>query len=453
MGLDAPTSQLMELKVVAEMPEVVVPAEPTPEGAFYLSNIDQVVNFYVETVYFFKANAAKGVDNVAEVLKEALSKLLVPYHFLAGRLTLNMQQMRMEIDCNRAGVLFTKSTTDLSISDLGDVSLPNPLFRSLILLPKDADTVSEAPIMTAQVTLFKCGGFCLGHYMNHAVMDGISALKFLNNWCSIAKGEGLTLPPSLDRTLLSARSPPSPVFDHPEFVKLSDMPTNTSFTTTDAIGAQFKGTSAPINHVFQIFPFTAQELESLKQHALSDPSISKCSTFEAIVAHVWQARSKSVAAAPDQQCKIFFAVDFRNRIYPPLPSNYVGNAVVAPLVQVQHADLISNSLSFCVRKIQQCMECVTDEYVRSSIDWWETYKGVPAFLGEILVSAWWKIPFETVDFGWGKPIYAGPVVNDRSEFILLLSNGKRDGGLNIYLALLPEEMAKFEQNIKVPSMS
>ncbi|KAJ7295338.1 hypothetical protein O6H91_23G006100 [Diphasiastrum complanatum] len=451
MGSDVPTSRLMELKVVAEMPEVVVPAEPTPEGASYLSNIDQVVNFYVETVYFFKANAAKGVENAAEVLKEALSKLLVPYHFLAGRLTLNAQQMRMEIDCNRAGVLFTSATTDLSISDLGDVSLPNPLFRSLILLPKDANTVSEAPIMTAQVTLFKCGGFCLGHYINHAVVDGVSAVKFLDNWCSIAKGEGLIFPPSSDRTLIRARSPPSPVFDHPEFVKLSDMNANT-FATTDAIDAQFKGTSAPIKHVFQVFPFTAQELDTLKQQALRDPSISKCSTFEAIVAHVWQARSKSVEAAPDQQCKLTFAVDFRNRIVPPLPSNYVGNAVVAPLMHLRHADLISGSLSFCVRKIQQSMECVTDEYVRSSIDWWEIYRGVPAFLGGLLVSAWWKIPFDMIDFGWGKPIYAGPVVNDRSEFILLLSNGKRDGGLNIYLALLPEEMAKFEKNIKVSSL-
>ncbi|KAJ7285467.1 hypothetical protein O6H91_18G084100 [Diphasiastrum complanatum] len=53
---------------------------------------------------------------------------------------------------------------------------------------------------------------------------------------------------------------------------------------------------------------------------------------------------------------------------------------------------------------------------------------------QVTVAAWWKIPFELLDFGWGKPIYAGPVVNDRT----LLSNGKHDGGLNVYLALLLE---------------
>ncbi|KAJ7545198.1 hypothetical protein O6H91_09G110400 [Diphasiastrum complanatum] len=302
-----------------------------------------------------------------------------------------------------------------------------------------------------QVTLFKCGGFSLGLYMNHAVVDGVAALKFLNNWCSIARGEGLILPPSPDRSPLRARSPPSPTFHHPEFVKLSDMPANSSFTTTDAVTAQFTGTSAPSKHVFQIFPFTAKELESLKQQALSDPSISKCSTFEVIVAHIWQARSKSVEKASDQSSKLFFAVDFRSKIDPPLPSNYAGNAIVAPLVELQHGDLILNSLSFCVRKIQQAMESVTNDYVRSSIDWWEIYRGVPAIMDGIIAAAWWKIPFEMLDFGWGKPIYAGPVVNDRTEFILLLSNGKHDGGMNVYLALLPEEMAKFETNIKVPS--
>ncbi|KAJ7545202.1 hypothetical protein O6H91_09G110400 [Diphasiastrum complanatum] len=229
------------------------------------------------------------------------------------------------------------------------------------------------------------------------------------------------------------------------------MPANSSFTTTDAVTAQFTGTSAPSKHVFQIFPFTAKELESLKQQALSDPSISKCSTFEVIVAHIWQARSKSVEKASDQSSKLFFAVDFRSKIDPPLPSNYAGNAIVAPLVELQHGDLILNSLSFCVRKIQQAMESVTNDYVRSSIDWWEIYRGVPAIMDGIIAAAWWKIPFEMLDFGWGKPIYAGPVVNDRTEFILLLSNGKHDGGMNVYLALLPEEMAKFETNIKVPS--
>ncbi|KAJ7190047.1 hypothetical protein O6H91_Y529000 [Diphasiastrum complanatum] len=328
------------------------------------------------------------------------------------------------------GALFTTAISQLSICDLGDVSLPNPLFRSFVLLPKDAKTLSDAPLFTAQVTLFSCGGFCLGLYMNHAVVDGVAALKFLNNWCSIAKGGGLILPPSPDRNPLRPRSPPSPVFEHPEV---------------------FTGTSAPSKHVFQIFPFTAQDLESLKKQAISDPSISKCSTFEAIVAHVWQARYKSVETDPDQPCKLFFVVDFRNKIDPPLPSNYAGNAVLAPVVQLQQADLISNSLSFCVRKIQLAIESITDEYVRSGIDWWEIYRGIPAILDGVIAAAWWKIPFEMLDFGWGKPIYAGPVVNDRTEFILLLSNGKHDGGLNVYLALLPDEMAKFEKNIKVPS--
>lgn len=79
------------------------------------------------------------------------------------------------------------------------------------------------------------------------------------------------------------------------------------------------------------------------------------------------------------------------------------------------------------------------------MDFSETYKSIPALPGGIFLSAWWKIPFFHVDFGFGKPIYAGPIVNAMVEFPLLLSNGKQDGGLNLYIALPNDQLDKFEQ--------
>lgn len=88
---------------------------------------------------------------------------------------------------------------------------------------------------------------------------------------------------------------------------------------------------------------------------------------------------------------------------------------------------------------------------RSGIDWWEVYRGVPAIPSGIFISSWQKMPFYAIDFGWGKPIFAGPAVTPMVEFVLILPNGKHDGGLNVILALHPDVMAKFEEYTKVSS--
>lgn len=89
--------------------------------------------------------------------------------------------------------------------------------------------------------------------------------------------------------------------------------------------------------------------------------------------------------------------------------------------------------------------------MKSALNWLEIYKGRPAIYGRnIYVSSWWRLPFYEVDFGWGSPAYAGPIVTPMTEFVLFLPNGKNDGGLNLHLALLPATMAKFEQYFLSP---
>lgn len=89
----------------------------------------QVLAFTVETLYFYPANPEKPNTTVAETLREALSKVLVHYDFVAGRVKLNETEMRMEIDRNYAGAQFNSASCDLTLQELGDVTAPNPLFR------------------------------------------------------------------------------------------------------------------------------------------------------------------------------------------------------------------------------------------------------------------------------------------------------------------------------------
>ncbi|KAI5066769.1 hypothetical protein GOP47_0017297 [Adiantum capillus-veneris] len=428
--------------------ETILPSSPTDLSPLYLSQIDQCVAYIVDTVYFYPAPPGSGPadrSNVVPKLRQCLADILVPYHFMAGRLCLNSQG-RLHIDCNREGVLFTAASSELTMAELGNVTHPNPAFRSLVLQAINALKMTDNPLLMMQVTTFKCGGFSIGFSMNHAVFDGQGAAEFVLNFSSLTRGAGMLVEPNPDRTMLKPREPPQVKFKHPEYLKLLDIPKGTAFTTSELADLDFAAIQLSQKHIYKMFPFSGDMLNRLKDAAMSEASLEKCSSFDAIAAHVWQARTKAIGMPASDPAKVLFAVDIRSRIEPPLPKGFVGNAILSGYASVPAAELQKGSLSYAVGKIQEATKTITDEYIRSSIDWGAEHGGVPNLPGGIFLSAWWKLPFHLVDFGWGKPSYAGPVVNAMVEFVLLLSNGTQEG-LNIYIALEPSHMQEFEKLI------
>ncbi|XP_058099709.1 acyltransferase GLAUCE-like [Magnolia sinica] len=113
-------------------------------------------------------------------------------------------------------------------------------------------------------------------------------------------------------------------------------------------------------------------------------------------------KQRAVFEDPCGVSSVLFAVDIRSKITPPLPHGFVGNAVVTACASAKVVDLNKESLEFCVEKVKEAIEMVTDEYVKSVVDWLEVYRGVPSTLDEnFYVSAWWKLPFHELDFGAG----------------------------------------------------
>nr|GEV52339.1 shikimate O-hydroxycinnamoyltransferase [Tanacetum cinerariifolium] len=125
-----------------------------------------------------------GADNFfdAKVLKGALSRALVSFYPLGGRLKEN-ESGRIEID-----------SVNYSLG------------------------IESIPLLVLQVTYFECGGVSLGVGMQHYVADGLSAMHFIKTWSEMARGVDLTVPPPfIDRTILRARDPPQPAFEHVEY--------------------------------------------------------------------------------------------------------------------------------------------------------------------------------------------------------------------------------------------
>lgn len=196
---------------------------------------------------------------------------------------------------------------------------------------------------------------------------------------------------------------------------------------------------------------TVSEIQALKAIAMADGKLTKCSSFEATVAHFWQARTRTLEFHPSELSNILIAVDFRSKFQPPIPATFCGNTVISAHVSAPAAEVARSPLSFCVAKIQEAVARIDEGYVRSAHDWLELHGGVPA-LGspkDVLVSAWHRFPFYEHDFGWGKPVHAGPPSASTTQYALLVATGNEDdGGLLLLVSFRPHEMANFEHYLK-----
>lgn len=146
-------SLLQDFKVTIHQSSLVTPSQKSERNSmFFLSNIDQVLNFDVQTVHFFPAHKDFPPQTVAEKLRETLGEMLVdPYNFLAGRLKLNAKTGRLEIDCNDSGVGFVVASSEFTLDEIGDLVYPNPGFAQLVTITLDTLKPEEQPLGIFQV--------------------------------------------------------------------------------------------------------------------------------------------------------------------------------------------------------------------------------------------------------------------------------------------------------------
>ena len=111
--------------------ELVKPSKPTPSDIILsFSSIDNLIGLEVLTptifVYQRKSKSQPSdlhddhdvhdLQDAAEVIKEALSKALVYYYPLAGRLKRQQDDGRLKLTCNANGVPFLVASADCSLS-------------------------------------------------------------------------------------------------------------------------------------------------------------------------------------------------------------------------------------------------------------------------------------------------------------------------------------------------
>ncbi|XWS47779.1 hypothetical protein CRYUN_Cryun13aG0014400 [Craigia yunnanensis] len=257
----------------------------------------------------------KGNEDAVEVVKNGLSNILVYHYPLAGRLTISSEG-KLIVDCTGEGAVFVEAEANCGLEEMGDITKPDPItLGKLVYEIPGAQNLLDIPLLVIQVTKFICVGFAIGISMNHCMLDGIGAMEFVNGWGEVTRGLPLKIPPFLDRSILKARNPPMIEFSHHEFDEIEDISNTSKLYEEEEM-------------LYKSFLFDPDKLGQLKELAMEDGVLSKCTTFEVLAGFVWRARCQALNLLPEQQTKLLFAVDGRPRFIPPLPEGYAGNGIV-----------------------------------------------------------------------------------------------------------------------------
>ncbi|RWV84870.1 hypothetical protein BHE74_00039300 [Ensete ventricosum] len=390
-----------------EIPDCCYPTEPVlvrpsgskPRHTLYLSNLDdqKFLRFSIKYIYVYKRSV--GV----EALATSLSKVLVEYHPLAGRLRpVGEDGEKYQVDCNGEGALLAEAYVDLKAEEfLQGCGRPNRSWRKL-LYRVEAQSFVDVPPLVVQVTHLSCGGMILCTAINHCLSDAIGTAQFLHAWALLTAKPDANLPVNAfhDRCILKPRVPPEIAFSHPEF---SSPPAQDSHSG-DLFQFLLSQPLVPVS-----LTFTPSQILHLKKQSV--PSI-KCTSFEVLASHVWRAWINSLDPPASLRIKLLFSMNVRGRLKPELPGGYYGNGFVLGCAETSVEELVTSNAHHGIKLVQEAKKSVTGEYVRSMIDLLEERRAKPDLSSSLVISAWTKLGLEELDFGGGRPLHMGPLASE-----------------------------------------
>lgn len=264
------------------------------------------------------------------------------------------------------------------------------------------------------------------------MVDGRSAFHFKETWSHIACGEdSCIVPPFFGHTLLAARSNRKVMFDHLEYKSNPKSIIPFGISTLYATS---------------ILEMSNKHIDALKFRC-SDTAGARVSAFRVITAFLWRCFCVAKKLDLNSETRLYTMIDIRNRMCPPLPPTYFGNAVIRVSVSTVVSDVISSPISHVAKMVHRATN-YGDDYGRSLIDYLEIAgmenlprSGVPT--SELRVISLLGMPTDKADFGWGKPIFCAP--SYYSGYIYLMDSPGKESGVSAVVSLEPENMSAFKK--------
>nr|BAE94328.1 acyltransferase [Iris x hollandica] len=423
----------MSFTVTKMAPELLVPAEPTPNCVLPLSFLDRspCLRYHVELIFVYD----RGVGP-ADVIRKAASKVLVPYYPVAGRIVANSNTGEPEVVCSGEGAVFVEAYADCSLGDVKFLDgLPLAMHKDE-LLPKESN--EDGVIFLVQVTQFKCGGFTVGIKTMHAIFDGVGASQFMKAIGELAKGhQQPTVKPIWSRDAIPNRQAnPNP--NHNQLsLPPGALPSLPAF--------QFQ------HYIIDISPDYVSQLKNEFAAATG----RKCTEFDVLAAKVWQCRTRAINFDKDVQVHLSFPVNVRaelRHLLPPPEGGYYGNCIQPRYLKAQSEHVAEAALLF------EVVDAITVPKEDATAKFWRWMKGDPreerpaaADTYTVLnVSDWRRVGIFDVDYGWGKPRSIVPTNDEKhiGSCFLLNSPAPKKGVRIMTNCIVKEHYEAFDREMK-----
>lgn len=432
----------MAISVQVKEMSLITPSHTTPTHILQLSSLDSQLFLRFTIEYLLLYNPVPGWDKSATTadLKLALSKALVPYYPLSGRVQTRPDGSGLEVDCRAQGAIFVEGVA--SGSQLSDF-VSGPCFvteRRKFLSLCVTDVLKGAPPLVMQLTWLADGAVALGVGFSHCLCDGVGSAEFLNTFAELARLGDFKGKPVWHRDLLDGTlQPHASCVDsvtHPEFNRISDL-------------CMFESRFVQENLTPTSVTFDRKSIIELKKLALitgQQGESSSYTSFEVLSAHIWKAWATSLNLPPNQIIKLLFSINVRKRVEPSLPIGYYGNAIVLGCAQTTVKDITRKGLNYATKLVKQAKEKVGNKYVREVVDLVSQTRASPDSVGVLILSQWSKLGLDRVDFGMGRPVHVGPICTDR--YCLFLPVADRKDAVKVMLAVPSYGVDKYKSLLR-----
>ncbi|XP_043691988.1 uncharacterized acetyltransferase At3g50280-like [Telopea speciosissima] len=403
---------------------------------------------------FRKPPSTNTINTIIDNLKDSLSRTLVHFFPLAGRLVTHKQDnppsYSISIDCKnnqlRGGVDFVHAVADhVTMADiLSPIHVP-PIVRSFFLqreaINHDGHTL---PLLAVQVTELVDGIFIACSF-NHAVVDGSSLWHFLNSWAEICRfnQDQISRSPVLTRSWVLDGTH-GPVINLP-------------FSHQDEF--IFRKSLSPAMTLLQdrFFHFSPQSIARLKAKANAEcntTSSTTISSFQAVSAFVWRCmtRVRCRHLPNHQKTSCRFSTNNRSRLNPPLSPDYFGSCVQAVIANTTVGELLSHGIGWGGWLLHEAVNGHTDSKVRESVEVWMKSPSIN-LIGNIfdpcgiIIGCSPRFDMYGCDFGWGKAEAIRSGIDNKRDGKVFSYPGRQGGGsVDFEVTLLPESMSALESD-------
>ncbi|KAE8729073.1 ETHYLENE INSENSITIVE 3-like 3 protein-like [Hibiscus syriacus] len=330
----------------------VKPFKPTPSQVLSLSTIDNDPNLEImcHTVFVYQANGDFDVKpkDPASIIREALSKLLVYYYPLAGKMKRETDG-RLRIACNadHDGVPFLVATSDCKLSSLNHLDgIDVQAGKEFALdFASESDDGYYHPLVM-QVTKFLCGGFTIALSLSHSVCDGFGAAQFFQALTELASGKNEpSVKPVWERELLTAK----PIGEILPSMLNKDLTAASPYLpTTDIVHA--------------CFYVTEESIKTLQMNLIKESKDESVTSLEVLSAYIWRARVRALKLNPDKNTMLGMAVGIRRIVKPLLPEGYYGNAFTSANTTMTGKDLDEGPLFKAVKRIKESKKLASENH-------------------------------------------------------------------------------------------